>query len=93
MDRTITTLPTVAPGDPLERALSEVDVAIALVMRGLAVTVTLSCLEAAERAAFAGAASAQAAHVGFRLERQPPAPVRVVIGPRLSPEPAPIDAG
>lgn len=87
MDRNITRLPTVAAGDPLERALLEIDVAIALVLAGFAVTITLCCLEAAEGAAFTGAVWAQAAGVAFRLRREPPAPVRLIIGPRLGPTP------
>jgi len=85
MDRIITRLPTTVAGDPLERALSEIDAAIALVLTGIAVTITLCCLEGAEGAAFTGAVWAQAAGVAFRLRREPPAPVRGVIGPRLNP--------
>ena len=85
MDRTITRLPTTVAGDPLEHALSEIDAAITLVLTGIAVTITLCCFEGAESAAFSGAVWAQAAGVAFRLRREPPAPVSVVIGPRLRP--------
>jgi membrane associated rhomboid family serine protease len=85
MDRTITRLPLSAAGDPLERALLEIDVAISLVLAGVAVTITLCCFEAAEGAAFTGAAWAQAAGIAFCLRREPFAPVSLVIGPRLRP--------
>ena len=87
MDRTITQLPTAAVGDSLERALLEVDAAITLVLAGIAVTITLCCFDGAESAAFTGAAWAQAAGVAFRLQHMPPAPVVLVIGPRLRPVP------
>jgi hypothetical protein len=83
MDRTITPLPIVVSGDPLERALLEIDVAIALVLAGVAVTITLCCFESADGAAFTGAAWAQTAGVAFRLRREAFAPISLVIGPRL----------
>ena len=85
MDGTIARRPISAAGDPLERALLEIDVAISLVLAGVAVTITLCCFEAAEGAAFTGAVWAQAAGIAFRLRGQPPAPVGLVIGPRLPP--------
>ncbi len=85
MDRIITRLPTVVAGDQLDRALLEIDIAIALVLAGVAVTITLSCLDAAEAAAFTGAVWAQSAGVAFRLLREPALPVSVVIGPRVRP--------
>ena len=87
MDRTITRLHTSVAGDPLERALLEIDVAISLVLAGVAVTITLCCLEAGEGAAFTGAVWAQAAGIAFRLLREPALPVSLVIGPRLRPLP------
>jgi hypothetical protein len=87
MDRIITRLPTLVAGDSLDRALLEIDIAIALVLAGVAVTITLSCLEAAEAAAFTGAVWAQSAGVAFRLLREPTLPVSLVIGPRLRPLP------
>jgi hypothetical protein len=51
------------------------------------VTITLSCLDAAEAAAFTGAVWAQSAGVAFRLLREPALPVSVVIGPRVRPLP------
>jgi hypothetical protein len=85
MDPTITRLPVVGHGDPLERALLEIDIAIALVLAGVAVTITLCCLEAAEAAAFTGAVWAQTAGVAFHFLRDPSAPVGLVIGPRVRP--------
>jgi len=83
MDRIITRLPTVAARDQLDRALLEIDIAIALVLAGVAVTITLSCLDEAEAAAFIGAAWAQSAGVAFRLLRDPALPVSLVVGPRV----------
>jgi hypothetical protein len=85
MDRIITRLPTVVAGDQLDRALLEIDIAIALVLAGVAVTITLSCLDAAEAAAFTGAVWAQSAGVAFHLLREPALPVSLVIGPRVGP--------
>ena len=90
MDRTISWLPEAGTLDPLESALREVNAAIALVVAGVAVTITLCCLDAAEIAAFTAAAWAQAAGVAFRLQRDPPASVSLVIGPRLRVAPAEI---
>jgi hypothetical protein len=87
MDRIITRLPNVVAGDQLDRALLEIDIAIALVLAGVAVTITLSCLEEAEAAAFTGAVWAQSAGVAFRLLREPARPVSLVIGPRERPLP------
>jgi hypothetical protein len=87
MDRIITRLPSVGADDQLDRALLEIDIAIALVLAGVAVTITLSCLDEAEVAAFTGAAWAQSAGVAFRLLREPARPVSLVIGPRLRPLP------
>ena len=83
MDRTITRLPAAGASDPLERALLEIDIAIALVLAGVAVTVTLCCLDAAEAAAFTGAVWAQTAGVAFHLLRGSSAADSLVIGPRL----------
>ena len=87
MDRTITRLPTATAGDALERALLEVDAAIALILAGIAVSITLCCFDGAESAAFTGAAWAQTAGIAFRLLHEPLAPVSLVIGPRLRPIP------
>jgi len=87
MDRIITRMPTVVAGDQLDRALLEIDIAIALVLAGVAVTITLACLDEAEAAAFTGAVWAQSAGVAFRLLREPALPVSVVIGPRVRPLP------
>lgn len=85
MDRIITRPQTEVAGDPLDQALLEIDIAIALVLAGVAVTITLSCLEAAEAAAFTGAVWAQSAGVAFHLLREPAVPVSLVIGPRVRP--------
>jgi hypothetical protein len=90
MDRTITRLHAAAAHDPIEYALREINAAIALVVAGVAVTITLCCLDAAEGAAFTGTVWAQTAGVAFRLRRDPPASVSLVIGPRLGQTPAPI---
>ena len=83
-----------SPGCPRRRPVTrssahllEVDAAIALVLAGIAVTITLCCFEGAGSAAFTGAAWAQAAGVAFQLRDEPPAPVSLVIGPRLRPVP------
>jgi len=71
--------------DRVEIALMEIDVAIALVERGLARRIRLCGLQAIEHAAGPGLARAQAAGVAFSLERDP-APngaVSIVIGPAL----------
>ena len=85
MDRTISRPPVAAAQNPLGRALAEIDAAIALVVAGVAVRITLCSLEAAEDAAFTGAARAQTARVAFRLVRDSPSSVSLVIGPRLRP--------
>jgi hypothetical protein len=91
MDQTISRPPHANVHDPLDRALSEINAAIALVVAGVAVTITLCFLEAAEDAAFTGAMWAQAAGVAFRLRRDPPDSVSLVIGPRIRGALAPID--
>jgi hypothetical protein len=82
MDRMISWLPTPGAHDPLDDALREISAAITLVVAGVAVTITLCCLEAAEAAAFTRVVWAQAAGVAFRLQRDPPASISLVIGPR-----------
>jgi hypothetical protein len=72
-------------GDPLERALLEIDVAISPVLPGVAVTITPCCFEAAEGALFMGPARAQAAGCAFCLRREAPAPVSLAIGPMMRP--------
>lgn len=68
--------------DSIERTLTEVDAAIALVVAGAAVTVRLCNLAFAEDAAFEGAARAQAAGVGFTLLRDGATRPTLVVGPR-----------
>jgi hypothetical protein len=71
--------------DPLEVALSEIDVAIELVLRGQARRVRLCGLAAGERAAGPGLARAQAACVRFAVERgeAPAFAVSLLIGPAV----------
>jgi hypothetical protein len=92
MDPTISWLPSGASLDPLDYALLEISAAIALVVAGVAVTMTLCFLEAAEGAAFTGAMWAQTAGVAFRLRRDPPDSVTLVIGPLVRGAVAPIDS-
>ena len=77
--------PPASEGDPVEIALAEIDVAIALVQRGQAHRVRLYGLIGAERAAGVGLAHAQEARVEFALERgsEPGLPVSLVIGPTI----------
>jgi hypothetical protein len=83
MDRTLSWLAGARSDDDLERALSEVDAAIAMVALGLAVSVRLSNLAGAEEAAFDAAARAQAAGVAFSLLRERPTLPTMIVGPRL----------
>lgn len=83
MDRTLSWLAGARGDDELERALSEVDAAIAMVALGLAVSVRLSNLAGAEDAAFDAAARAQSAGVAFALLRERPTLPTMVVGPRL----------
>jgi hypothetical protein len=82
MDRRTRALPSARAHDSLEVALREIHVAIALVVAGEAVTVRLVCLDGAERVPFTGAAWAQVAGVAFRLQRDAPDSLALVIGPR-----------
>ena len=77
--------PPASERDPLEIALGEIDVAIALVRRGQARCIRLYGLTGAERAAGLGLARAQEAGVEFALERgtEPGLPVSLVIGPTI----------
>jgi hypothetical protein len=71
--------------DPFDVAVREIEIAIELVLSGSARVVQLSGLEAAERAAASGLAAAQAAGVGFSLQRSASAggAVSLRIGPFL----------
>jgi hypothetical protein len=68
--------------EPPERAQSEVDVAISLVLAGVAVTIPLGRLDGAEGAAISAPFWAGTASVAFRLLREPALPVGLGIGPR-----------
>ena len=85
MNRVWSGVPAASERDPLEIAIAEIEVAIALVQRGQARRVRLVGLVAAEHAAGAGLALAQAAGVQFALERgtAPGLPVSLVIGPAI----------
>lgn len=85
MDRTLSWLAGPPHADALERALAEVDTAIAMVARGVAVSVRLCSLPGAEEAAFDAAARAQTAGVAFSLLRDWPSSVTMIVGPRLEP--------
>jgi hypothetical protein len=67
-----------------EAALTEVEAAIALVLGHVAIRVRLAGLRVAEAIAGAAAARAQAAGVGFRLDRyEPSGPPMITIGPAV----------
>ncbi len=72
--------------DAIERALAEVDAAIAMVALGVAVSVRLCNLAGAEDAAFDAAARAQAAGVAFSLQRDRPSSTTLIVGPRVEAE-------
>jgi hypothetical protein len=68
--------------DEWEKSLVEVDAAIVLVVRGLAVRVRLTGLALADAIAGAAAARAQVAGVAFHLDRDEPAgPATITVGP------------
>jgi hypothetical protein len=83
VDRTLSWLAGAHDEDAIERALSEVDAAIGMVVLGAAVSVRLSNLPGAEDAAFDAAARAQAAGVAFSLLRDRPGWPTMIVGPRL----------
>ena len=68
--------------DEWEKSLVEVDAAIVLVLRGLAVRVRLTGLALADAIAGSAAARAQLAGVAFHLDRDEPAgPPTITVGP------------
>lgn len=85
MDRTLSWIAGAGTADELERALAEVDAAIAMVAYGVAVSIRLVNLAAAEEAAFDAAARAQAAGVAFSLNRDESGLSTMIVGPRLGP--------
>lgn len=85
MDRSLTWLAAAVAADPLECALLEIDVAIALVVMGAAVTVRLCGFPCAERAAVMSVARARAAGVELRVRRDSADSTSLLIGPRLDP--------
>jgi hypothetical protein len=72
--------------DSVERALTEVDAAIAMVALGIARSVRLCNIPGAEDAAFDAAARAQAAGVAFMLRRESRRSITMIVGPRLRAE-------
>ena len=88
MDRTLSWLAGAHNPDATERTLAEIDAAIGLVAVGAATTVRLVNLALAEQLAFDAAARAQAAGVGFSLNRERSGSTMLVVGPRLPEGPA-----
>jgi hypothetical protein len=72
--------PLVSP-EQLDRDLSEIDAAIAMVLLGAARRVRLIGLSTAEEAAALGLGRAQQAGVMFRLDRSADRPPAIMIGP------------
>ena len=83
MDRTLSWLAGAHNPDATERALAEIDAAIAMVSLGVAATVRLVNLPGAETTAFEAAARAQAAGLGFHLQRHGGGSTTLVVGPRF----------
>jgi hypothetical protein len=75
----------VAPDDPAARDLTEIEVAIDLVAAGVASRVRLVSLARPESVAAQGLAEAQAAGVGFALERDGAGAVSLTLGPLVEP--------
>jgi hypothetical protein len=71
----------VAPDDPAARDLTEIEVAIDLVAAGAANRVRLVSLSRPESVAAQGLAEAQAAGVGFALERDEAGAISLTLGP------------
>jgi hypothetical protein len=82
VDRTLSWLAGAHNPDATERTLAEIDAAIAMVSLGVAATVRLVNLPAAEATAFEAAARAQTAGVAFSLQRHTPDSASMIIGPR-----------
>jgi hypothetical protein len=83
VDRTLSWLAGAHNPDATERTLVEIDAAIAMVSLGIAATVRLVNMPAAEETAFDAAARAQAAGVAFSLQRQSAQSSTMIVGPRL----------
>jgi len=83
VDRTLSWLAGADSADAVERALTEVDAAIAMVALGVARSVRLCNLPGAEEAAFFAAARAQDRGVAFRVQRDSPRSITMIVGPRL----------
>ena len=86
MDHSIVWLSSSAAPDLVDRALLEIDAAIALVSGGVAVRVRICCLGDADTVALQGAARAQAVGLAFRLQREASEALTVIVGPRLGDE-------
>jgi hypothetical protein len=83
VDRTLSWLAGAHNPDATERTIAEIDAAIAMVALEVAASVRLVNLPTAEESAFDAAARAQAAGVGFSLNRDRAGSVTLIIGPRL----------
>ena len=81
MDRTLSWLAGAHNPDATERTLAEIDAAITMVSLGIAATVRLVNLPAAEATAFEAAARAQAAGLAFRVERHDADSTTLIVGP------------
>lgn len=83
MDRTLSWLAGAHNPDAIERTLAEIDAAIAMVSLGVAATVRLVNLPAAEATAFEAASRAQAAGLAFRVQRNEAGSTTLIVGPRF----------
>ena len=81
MDRTVSWLAGAHNPDATERTLAEIDAAIAMVARGVAMSGRLVNLPSAEETAFDAAARAQGSGVGFSLRREETKSITLIIGP------------
>jgi hypothetical protein len=70
--------------EDVERALSQIDAAIALVVRGVAVRIRLIGFALVDVVAGLAAAHAQLAGVGFQVDRlEPASAAAMIVGPRI----------
>lgn len=83
VDRTLSWLAGARNSDATERTLAEIDAAIAMVSTGVAASVRLVNMPAAEETAFDAAARAQAAGLSFSLQRDGTDTATMIVGPRL----------
>lgn len=83
MDRTLSWLAGAHNPDATERTLAEIDAAIAMVSTGVAASVRLVNMPAAQETAFDAAARAQGAGLAFSLQRDASGSTTMIVGPRL----------